>query len=97
MTAVAVLADWATGVPAGHGAIAASRAKSAFLDTIGYCLLGAGNAAEVAARQVAAAWGSRGGAGAALGMIRHTEDLGGLAPLTALLRPGDCRPALAGE
>ncbi len=82
-------------MPAGYGTIAESRAKSAFPDTIGCGLLGAGNAAAAAARQVGAAWGFGGGAGAALGMIRHMEGLGGLAPLTALLRPGDCRPALA--
>ena len=61
MTAVEILADWAAGVPGGHGTKAESRAKLAFLDTIACSILGAGNEAAMAARQAAAAWGSGSG------------------------------------
>ena len=62
MTAVDRLAEWAAGVPGGHGAKAEGRAKLAFLDTIGCSLLGAGNDVAGAARQVGGVWGAGGGA-----------------------------------
>ena len=62
MTAVEILAEWAAGVARGHGAKAESRAKLAFLDTVGCSLLGAGSEVALASRQVGGSWGSGGGA-----------------------------------